>query len=129
MTQPITVRFDGPDDAIILWDVRGTWHWQHWNQAVKCSVELRQSVVEKPLVPVVLDMSHSGPLPMGLLAHARNGMDNMDRRDFVIVAGGSGFMQSFVRSFRLLNPSYADKVLLAPTRADAYAMIARCKRD
>jgi hypothetical protein len=85
---------------------------------------LRSQVSSNPVVPILMNFKHSGPLPLGVLPHARATIEFMNPRDFVVVAHASGYVRSMAEAFRLLNPSFQHRVLLADTLDDARTLIA-----
>ena len=125
MLQPIKVSFDNPEKTIIRWDFKGRWTWDDWYDCTRIALELRATVNDNPCVPAIFDVRNSGPVPMGALPHARAAMEMMDPRDYVIIANPSGFIRSITEAFRLLNPTFRDKVCTANTVEEARAMIAR----
>jgi hypothetical protein len=129
MSQPITVVFDNPEKTIIRWDFRGRWTWDDWYAGTRRALELRATVYDTPCVPAIFDVKHSGPVPMGALPHARTAMEMMDPRDYVIIAHASGFIRSITEAFRLLNPTFREKVFLARTVAEARQMIAQREQE
>lgn len=125
MTQPIRVEFDNPEHTIIRWDFRGRWTWDDWYVSVQQVIALRASVNDKPVVPAIINFKLSGPLPLGALPHARATGEFMDPRDYVVIVHASGYMRSMIEAFRLLNPSFRERILLADTLDDARALITR----
>jgi hypothetical protein len=123
MTQPIRVEFDNPERTIIRWDFRGRWTWDDWYISVQQAIGLRDLVIEKQVVPILMNFKHSGPLPLGVLPHARATVEFMDPHDYVVVAQASGYVRSMLAAFYLLNPSFRDRILLADTLDDARALI------
>jgi hypothetical protein len=125
MRSGIRVAYDNPEKSVLRWEFRGRWTWDDWYQGVQRALELRRAIYEKPCVPAIFDMKGAGPVPMGLLPHARAAAEMMDPRDYVVIAHASGFIRSVTETFRLLNPSFRDKVLLANSVEDARALITR----
>ncbi|MBZ0297447.1 MAG: hypothetical protein K8L99_33115 [Anaerolineae bacterium] len=126
---PITVNFDTPDKKVIFWKFDGPWSVEDWYACTRRALELRATVNDIPVVPAIFDLSSSGRVPSGMLPHARVAMEMMDQRDYVILAHPSGVVRSLTFMYRLLNPSMADKVLLADTVADAHRMIGERKEQ
>jgi hypothetical protein len=124
MSQGIRVEFDNPEQTIIRWDFKGRWMWDDWHEGASRALELRQMVIDTPVVPAIFNFKYSGPVPMGALPHIRTAGELMDPRDYVVVANGSGFIRSLVDAFCTLNPSFRDKVMLADTLEEARALIA-----
>ena len=124
MTQGIRVEFDNPEQTIIRWDFRGRWTWDDWYVSVQRVMALRESVIDRPVVPAIINFKYSGALPLGALPHARATGEFMDPRDYVVIVHASGYMRSMIEAFRLLNPSFRHRILLADTLDDARALIA-----
>ncbi len=125
MTQPIQVRFDNAEKTVIRWDFNGRWTWDDWYEGTRIALDLRATVDDNPCVPAIFDVKHSGPVPMGALPHARAAMELMDPRDYVVIANPSGFIRSITEAFRLLNPTFRDKVCTAKSVTAARTLIAR----
>jgi hypothetical protein len=121
---PIHVVWDNPQKNIIRWDFKGAWTPADWHSCVARALEMRASVIDTPVVSAIFNMEHSASVPLNILAHGRVAAEQMDKRDFVVVVRASGFMRSIVEIFRTLNPSLADKVMLAQTIEEARAIIA-----
>lgn len=124
MSNSIQVEFDNPEKTIIRWDFRGRWTWDAWYKSADRTLELRREVLDLPVVAAILNFERSGPVPMGLLPHARTAMEMVYPNDFIVIAGGSGYLRSLAQTFRLLNPSLRDKVLLAESVEQARQIIA-----
>jgi hypothetical protein len=124
MAQGIKVEFDNPEQTIIRWDFRGRWTWDDWDISVRRVMALRQLVNDRPVVPAIINFKYSGALPLGALPHARATGELMDARDYVVIVHASGYMRSMIEAFRLLNPSFRHRILLADTLDDARALIA-----
>ncbi len=125
MSNGIQVQFDNPEKTAIRWDFRGRWTWDDWYQAADRTLELRREVLDLPVVAAILNFTHSGPVPMGLLPHARTAMEMVYPNDFIVITGGSGYLRSLAQTFRLLNPSLRDQVMLADNVAQARQIIAQ----
>lgn len=124
---PITVSFDNPERTVIRWDFDGLWNPDDWYDSTRRALELRETVIDTPVVPAIFDLSRSAGVPAGMLPHARVAMEMMDQRDYVILAHPSGVVRSLTFMYRLLNPAMADKVQLADSVADARRMISERK--
>ncbi len=123
MTQGIRVEFDNPEQTVIRWDFRGRWTWEDWYVSVRQVMALRQSVNDRPVVPAIINFKYSGSLPLGALPHARATGEFMDARDYAVIVNASGYVRSMIEAFRLLNPSFRERILLADTLAAARTMI------
>jgi hypothetical protein len=124
MTQRIQVLWDNDAKTIIRWDFKGAWTWEDWYMSANRALELRDTVIEHPVVPAIFNLKSSGPVPMGALPHARAAIEMMDQRDYVVLANTSGFVHSLAEIFRVLNSTFAHKVLIARTVEDARTLIA-----
>jgi hypothetical protein len=124
MAQGMRVEFDNPERTVIRWDFRGRWTWDDWYVNVQQVLALRFEVDGKPVVPIILNFRHSGPLPLGALPHARATVEHMNLYDFVVVAHASGYVRSMIETFRLLNPSFQHRILMVDTLDEARALIA-----
>ena len=120
---PITVSFDNPEHTVLRWDFDGIWTVDDWYASTRRALELRSTVLDNPCVPAIFDLSRSAQVPVGMLPHARVAMEMMDQRDYVVLAHPSGVVRSLTLIYRMLNPSMADKVLLADTITEARIMV------
>lgn len=124
MPQSIRVSFDNPEKTAIRWDFGYRWTWDDVYVALRSWLELRTSVNEKPCVPIILNFKESGPIPMGVLPHARAALEMMDKRDYIIVTHGSGFTRSLVEVVCTLNPTAREMMFVVDTLEDARQLIA-----
>ena len=123
MKHGIHVSFDNPDKTALRWDFAYHWTWDDFYASLQTGLGMRATVKEIPCVPIILNFKDSGPIPMGVLPHARAALEMMDPRDYLIVANGSGFTRSLVEVVRTLNPTAREKMMLVDTLEDARLMI------
>jgi hypothetical protein len=123
MTQRIQVLWDNDEKTIVRWEFKGAWTWEDWYASANRALELRKTVIDHPVVPAIFNLKSSGTVPMGALPHARAAIEMMDQRDYVVLANTSGFVRSLTEIFRVLNGTFAEKVLIARTVEDARALI------
>jgi hypothetical protein len=126
MSGRIDVQFDNEDRSIIRWDFIGYWTWDDWHAGAQRAVELRQTTLDKPVVPAIFNLHASGPLPTPLraLPHIRAAAVMMYPDDFTVIAHPSGMVRLIAESFFKMNDSFRRRAYMVETLDDARRLIA-----
>ena len=127
MPSGIEVVWDNDAHSIIRWDFKPHWTWDEWRACANQALIMRETVLEKPIVPAIFNLRDSGPvpLPMRALPHLRSAAVMMYERDYTVIAHPSGMVRTLADLFFTLYHSYRDRAVLVDTLADARVYIAQ----
>jgi hypothetical protein len=122
---PIKVVWDNDERTVIRMEFDGHWTWDEVQEAVNISNQMTNSV--NHIVDGLIDMSRSGGVPSGAMAHARHLiMQRHERSGITVVAGASPAIstlwQVFAQAYQWLTRS--ERFVFARTVEDARRRIA-----
>jgi hypothetical protein len=120
----IYIEWDDAEQTIIRWDFY-RWTWKDFHAAAM-QVEAMFVAANKPFyVPSILNLKHSGSIPIGAFPHFSMAIDMMETDGWTVITEASGFARMLAVVFMRFNPKARGKVYFADTLEDARALIAQ----
>lgn len=123
----ICVEWDNADHTIIRWDFY-LWTWEDFHAAVAKGETLFTSANKPFYVPTILNLTHSGSVPIGAFFHFDSAIVMMETDGWTVLVGASGFAHLLAKAFMRFNPKARDKVNFSHTLEEARAWIAQRRR-
>jgi hypothetical protein len=128
---PVTVTWDNPSRTILLQQFSGRWTWDEFYRVTYD--QTRHLMFSEPhTVHVIADIEHSSYTTSmsGALTQVRNvALAYPDNWGALVLVNSHPFLTILMGLFKRTYPDLADRIFVAASRAEAYAIIEQFQRE
>lgn len=125
---PIQVKWYDAEQTIVAYELGEQWSWDELYQAFRVARQMVDSVPHR--VDAIMNVLQTKQLPNGAIGHVKSlGASPQTNFGVGVVVSSSLFVKTIFQIIGKLYPELGDRYVVAPTEAQALALIAEARKS